>query len=304
MVAGDCVAEYLKQIARTPLLAAAEEVSLAIRIEVGVLAAERLATRVINEPRLAGDLEWLVRDGAAAKEHLITANLRLVVSVARHYLHRGLSFPDLIQEGNLGLIRAVEKFDHRRGYKFSTGAVWSIRREIAFAIAHQGRCIRLPVGRVDQVNDLGLVQSSLRLSLGREPRAEELCRATGLTMQQFRTLREHLRPPRSLDAPILVDTGDGPELVPLGWVIEDHDQPELAEAVVRRGMRDECERLFEGLSVREADVLRMRYGLDDGIPKTLVRVSEVLHVSRERVRQIESAAVEKLRGAARMERAG
>ena len=296
----DSVRAYLKQIGKVALLNAEEEVDLAKRIEAGLYAAERL--RRMEEARLAGkktdqlspqlrrDLMWIVRDGERAKNHLLEANLRLVVSLAKRYTGRGMAFLDLIQEGNLGLIRAVEKFDYTKGYKFSTYATWWIRQAITRAMADQARTIRIPVHMVEVINKLGRIQRELLQDRGREPTPEELAKEMDITPEKVLEIQQYAREPISLDQTI-GDEGDSQ----LGDFIEDSEAVVAVDAVSFTLLQDQLQSVLQTLSEREAGVVRLRFGLTDGQPRTLDEIGQVYGVTRERIRQIESKTMSKLR---------
>jgi RNA polymerase primary sigma factor len=296
----DSVRAYLKQIGKVALLNAEEEVDLAKRIEAGLYAAERL--RRAEEARLDGrkgeqlspqvrrDLMWIVRDGERAKNHLLEANLRLVVSLAKRYTGRGMAFLDLIQEGNLGLIRAVEKFDYTKGYKFSTYATWWIRQAITRAMADQARTIRIPVHMVEVINKLGRIQRELLQDLGREPTPEELAKEMDITPEKVLEIQQYAREPISLDQTI-GDEGDSQ----LGDFIEDSEAVVAVDAVSFTLLQDQLQSVLQTLSEREAGVVRLRFGLTDGQPRTLDEIGQVYGVTRERIRQIESKTMSKLR---------
>jgi RNA polymerase primary sigma factor len=292
----DPVRDYLKQIGKVRLLSARQEVELAKRIEAGLFAEEKLA-----EEKLAGgsgvlradqstDLEQVVEDGRRAKAHLVEANLRLVVSLARRYTGRGMLFLDLIQEGNLGLIRGVEKFDYTRGYKFSTYATWWIRQAITRAMADQARTIRLPVHMVEAIGRLARVQRQMLQDLGREPTPEELAAGLDITLARLIEVQKHAREPISLHIPLGED-GDSE----LGDLIEDSEAIEPGEAVSFTLLQEQVRSVLGTLSEREAGVVSMRFGLTDGQPKTLDEIGKVYGVTRERIRQIESKTMAKLR---------
>jgi len=290
----DSVRAYLKQIGKVALLNAEEEVDLAKRIEAGLYAAERVR---INEtesrkvtPQLRRDLNWIVRDGERAKNHLLEANLRLVVSLAKRYTGRGMAFLDLIQEGNLGLIRAVEKFDYTKGYKFSTYATWWIRQAITRAMADQARTIRIPVHMVEVINKLGRIQRELLQDLGREPTPEELAKEMDITPDKVLEIQQYAREPISLDQTI-GDEGDSQ----LGDFIEDSEAVVAVDAVSFTLLQDQLTSVLQTLSEREAGVVRLRFGLTDGQPRTLDEIGQVYGVTRERIRQIESKTMSKLR---------
>jgi RNA polymerase primary sigma factor len=290
----DSVRAYLKQIGKVALLNAEEEVELAKRIEAGLYAAERLR-RAIDagekvSPQLRRDLKWIVRDGERAKNHLLEANLRLVVSLAKRYTGRGMAFLDLIQEGNLGLIRAVEKFDYTKGYKFSTYATWWIRQAITRAMADQARTIRIPVHMVEVINKLGRIQRELLQDLGREPTPEELAKEMDITPEKVLEIQQYAREPISLDQTI-GDEGDSQ----LGDFIEDSEAVVAVDAVSFTLLQDQLQSVLATLSEREAGVVRLRFGLTDGQPRTLDEIGQVYGVTRERIRQIESKTMSKLR---------
>ena len=287
----DPVKDYLKQIGKVPLLNAEQEVELAKRIEAGLFAEEKLAEG--NGALRAGqsiDLEQVVEDGRRAKDHLVEANLRLVVSLARRYTGRGMLFLDLIQEGNLGLIRGVEKFDYTRGYKFSTYATWWIRQAITRAMADQSRTIRLPVHIGEAINTLARVQRQMLQDLGREPTPAELAAELDMTREDVIEVRKHGREPISLHIPL----GEGGDSE-LGDLIEDSNAIQPGEAVSFTLLQEQLHSVLGTLSEREAGVLSLRYGLVDGQPKTLDEIGNVYGVTRERIRQIESKAMYKLR---------
>jgi RNA polymerase primary sigma factor len=291
----DSVRAYLKQIGKVALLNAEEEVELAKRIEAGLYAAERV--RKVPEdggktasPQMRRDLNWIVRDGERAKNHLLEANLRLVVSLAKRYTGRGMAFLDLIQEGNLGLIRAVEKFDYTKGYKFSTYATWWIRQAITRAMADQARTIRIPVHMVEVINKLGRIQRELLQDLGREPTPEELAKEMDITPEKVLEIQQYAREPISLDQTI-GDEGDSQ----LGDFIEDSEAVVAVDAVSFTLLQDQLQSVLATLSEREAGVVRLRFGLTDGQPRTLDEIGQVYGVTRERIRQIESKTMSKLR---------
>ncbi len=285
----DPVKDYLKQIGKVPLLNAEQEVELAKRIEAGLFAEEKLAAGV-KESRLRGDLEWIAEDGRRAKNHLLEANLRLVVSLAKRYTGRGMLFLDLIQEGNLGLIRAVEKFDYTKGYKFSTYATWWIRQAITRAMADQARTIRIPVHMVEVINKLARVQRQMLQDLGREPTPEELAKELDMTPEKVVEVQKYGREPISLHTPLGED-GDSE----FGDLIEDSEAIVPSDAVSFTLLQEQLESVLDTLSEREAGVVRMRFGLTDGQPKTLDEIGKVYGVTRERIRQIESKTMSKLR---------
>jgi RNA polymerase primary sigma factor len=290
----DSVRAYLKQIGKVALLNAEEEVELAKRIEAGLYAAERVRRSEEEAekltPQLRRDLRWIVRDGERAKNHLLEANLRLVVSLAKRYTGRGMAFLDLIQEGNLGLIRAVEKFDYTKGYKFSTYATWWIRQAITRAMADQARTIRIPVHMVEVINKLGRIQRELLQDLGREPTPEELAKEMDITPEKVLEIQQYAREPISLDQTI-GDEGDSQ----LGDFIEDSEAVVAVDAVSFTLLQDQLQSVLATLSEREAGVVRLRFGLTDGQPRTLDEIGQVYGVTRERIRQIESKTMSKLR---------
>ncbi len=288
----DPVKDYLKQIGKVPLLNAAEEVELAMRIEAGLFAEEKLShmTPAEKSHQTGLDLQWVARDGQRAKSHLLGANLRLVVSLAKRYTGRGMQFLDLIQEGNLGLIRAVEKFDYTKGFKFSTYATWWIRQAITRAMADQARTIRIPVHMVEVINKLARVQRQMLQDLGREPTPEELSRELDMTPEKVIEVQKYGREPISLHTPLGED-GDSE----FGDLIEDTEAVVPADAVGFTMLQRQLESLLDSLSEREAGVIRMRFGLGDGQPKTLDQIGDTFGVTRERIRQIESKTMAKLR---------
>ena len=288
----DPVKDYLKQIGKVALLNAAEEVELAMRIEAGLFAEDKLSVMTDAAHRtIAGrELNWVARDGQRAKSHLLGANLRLVVSLAKRYTGRGMQFLDLIQEGNLGLIRAVEKFDYTKGFKFSTYATWWIRQAITRAMADQARTIRIPVHMVEVINKLARVQRQMLQDLGREPTPEELSRELDMTPEKVIEVQKYGREPISLHTPLGED-GDSE----FGDLIEDTEAVVPADAVGFTMLQKQLESLLDSLSEREAGVIRMRFGLGDGMPKTLDQIGDTFGVTRERIRQIESKTMAKLR---------
>ncbi|MCP1387215.1 RNA polymerase sigma factor [Corynebacterium sp. TA-R-1] len=296
----DSVRAYLKQIGKVALLDAEQEVSLAKRIEAGLYAQYRLdeMTRAAEEgdkdakltPAVKRDLRAVARDGRKAKNHLLEANLRLVVSLAKRYTGRGMAFLDLIQEGNLGLIRAVEKFDYSKGYKFSTYATWWIRQAITRAMADQARTIRIPVHMVEVINKLGRIQRELLQDLGREPTPLELAKEMDITEEKVLEIQQYAREPISLDQTI-GDEGDSQ----LGDFIEDSEAVVAVDAVSFTLLQDQLQDVLHTLSEREAGVVRLRFGLTDGMPRTLDEIGQVYGVTRERIRQIESKTMSKLR---------
>ncbi|MFY9999609.1 MAG: RNA polymerase sigma factor [Trebonia sp.] len=287
----DPVKDYLKQIGKVPLLNAEQEVELAKRIEAGLFAEEKLAEGSLGlTPDQRIDLEWIAEDGRRAKNHLLEANLRLVVSLAKRYTGRGMLFLDLIQEGNLGLIRAVEKFDYTKGYKFSTYATWWIRQAITRAMADQARTIRIPVHMVEVINKLARVQRQMLQDLGREPTPEELAVELDMTPEKVVEVQKYGREPISLHTPLGED-GDSE----FGDLIEDSEAIQPGEAVSFTLLQEQLHSVLDTLSEREAGVVSMRFGLTDGQPKTLDEIGKVYGVTRERIRQIESKTMSKLR---------
>ena len=296
----DSVRAYLKQIGKVALLDAEQEVSLAKRIEAGLYAQHRLdeMIRAAEDgdkdakltPAVKRDLRAVARDGRKAKNHLLEANLRLVVSLAKRYTGRGMAFLDLIQEGNLGLIRAVEKFDYSKGYKFSTYATWWIRQAITRAMADQARTIRIPVHMVEVINKLGRIQRELLQDLGREPTPLELAKEMDITEEKVLEIQQYAREPISLDQTI-GDEGDSQ----LGDFIEDSEAVVAVDAVSFTLLQDQLQDVLHTLSEREAGVVRLRFGLTDGMPRTLDEIGQVYGVTRERIRQIESKTMSKLR---------
>jgi RNA polymerase primary sigma factor len=286
----DPVKDYLKQIGKVPLLNAEQEVELAKRIEAGLFAEDKLASEDKLAPRLQRELEIIAEDGRRAKNHLLEANLRLVVSLAKRYTGRGMLFLDLIQEGNLGLIRAVEKFDYTKGYKFSTYATWWIRQAITRAMADQARTIRIPVHMVEVINKLARVQRQMLQDLGREPTPEELAKELDMTPEKVVEVQKYGREPISLHTPLGED-GDSE----FGDLIEDSEAVVPADAVSFTLLQEQLHSVLDTLSEREAGVVSMRFGLTDGQPKTLDEIGKVYGVTRERIRQIESKTMSKLR---------
>ena len=286
----DPVKDYLKQIGKVALLNAELEVELAKRIEAGLFAEEKLGLEPNLSPSEKRDLNWVVKDGQRAKSHLLEANLRLVVSLAKRYTGRGMQFLDLIQEGNLGLIRAVEKFDYTKGYKFSTYATWWIRQAITRAMADQARTIRIPVHMVEVINKLARVQRQLLQDLGREPTPEELAAELDMTPEKVVEVQKYGREPISLSTPLGED-GDSE----FGDLIEDTEAVVPADAVGFTMLQQELERVLESLHPREAGVIKSRFGLGDGVQMTLDQIGEKFGVTRERIRQIESKTMSKLR---------
>ena len=286
----DLVRVYLNGIGRTALLTAEQEVDLAKRIEAGVFAAHKLETGSRLSAQRKTDLRAVIRGGATARNHLLVANLRLVVSLAKRYTGRGMPLLDLIQEGNLGLIRAVEKFDYTKGFKFSTYATWWIRQAISRGMADQGRTIRLPVHLVEQVNKLSRLKRELHQQLGRDATMAELAEESGIPEEKIADLLDHARDPVSLDMPVGSD-----EEAPLGDFIEDSESTSAEAQVVAGFMHEDINKVLRTLDEREQSVVRLRYGLDDGRPHTLDEIGRVFGISRERVRQIERDSMAKLR---------
>ena len=285
----DLVRIYLREIGRVPLLTAEDEVELAKTIEAGLFAEEKLTGGFPMLGAVHGDLVLLVGEGVKAKQRLIEANLRLVVSIAKRYIGRGLVFLDLIQEGNLGLIRAVEKFDYTRGYKFSTYATWWIRQAITRAIADQARTIRVPVHMVETINKLARVQRQLHQELGREATTDEIAAEMGLEPERVAEIQRIAQEPVSLQSPI------GEEESDLGDFIEDADAVVPIEAAAFIMLQDQLERVLDQLAEREQRIIQLRFGLTDGHPRTLEEVGREFGVTRERIRQIESKTLAKLR---------
>jgi len=292
----DLVRVYLNGIGRTALLTAEQEVDLAKRIEAGVFAAHKLETGTRLSPQRKADLRAVIRGGNTARNHLLVANLRLVVSLAKRYTGRGMPLLDLIQEGNLGLIRAVEKFDYTKGFKFSTYATWWIRQAISRGMADQGRTIRLPVHLVEQVNKLSRLKRELHQQLGRDATMAELAEESGIPEEKIADLLDHARDPVSLDMPVGSD-----EEAPLGDFIEDSESTSAEAQVVAGFMHEDVNKVLRTLDEREQSVVRLRYGLDDGRPRTLDEIGRVFGISRERVRQIERDSMAKLRVGERSE---
>ena len=286
----DLVRAYLKEIGRVALLNAEQEVELAKRIEAGLFAEDKLAAADKLAPKLKRELEIIAEDGRWAKNHLLEANLRLVVSLAKRYTGRGMLFLDLIQEGNLGLIRAVEKFDYTKGFKFSTYATWWIRQAITRAMADQARTIRIPVHMVEVINKLARVQRQMLQDLGREPTPEELAKELDMTPEKVIEVQKYGREPISLHTPLGED-GDSE----FGDLIEDSEAIVPAEAVSFTLLQEQLHSVLDTLSEREAGVVSMRFGVTDGQPKTLDEIGKVYGVTRERIRQIESKTMSKLR---------
>jgi RNA polymerase primary sigma factor len=299
-LSADSVRMYLKQISKVALLTAEEEVDLARRIEAGLYAAERVrrsagGTETLSA-QLRRDLRWIVRDGKRAKTHLLEANLRLVVSVAKRYTGLGMPFLDLIQEGNVGLIRAVEKFDYTKGFKFSTYAIWWIRQAISRAMGDQARTIRIPVHMMEVINTLRRVQRTLLQDLGRDPTPEELATQMDISPGKVLEIQHYAREPLSLDQTI-GDEGDSQ----LGDFIEDSKAVDAMDALAFTLLQDQLQSVLATLSEREAGIIRLRFGLTDGQPRTGDQISRVYGVTRERIRQIENKAMAKLRHPSRSE---
>ena len=286
----DVLRLYLNQIGRVPLLTAEQEVELARAMEAGLFGAERLTQGGKINPALRADLQYIVREGERAKQHMLEANLRLVVSVAKKYAGRGMGLTDLIQEGNLGLIRAVEKFDYTKGFKFSTYATWWIRQALTRAMADQARTIRLPVHMVEQVNKIRRVERDLVVQLGRKPTAAEIAVEVDLTPERVEEIRSYNRDPASLDALIGEDSDAS-----LGDFIEDEHAVMPGEAAAFLLMREELSAVLASLTDRERRVMEMRYGLVDGQPRTLDDIGKDFNLTRERIRQIEGKTLSKLR---------
>ncbi|MEU4469955.1 RNA polymerase sigma factor SigB [Micromonospora sp. NPDC023888] len=297
-ISTDLVRAYLNGIGRTKLLTAAQEVDLARRIEAGLFADEKLRTCTPVSEELRADLELVVAEGRAAKDHLLEANLRLVVSIAKRYTGRGMAFLDLIQEGNLGLIRAVEKFDYAKGYKFSTYATWWIRQAITRAMADQARTIRIPVHMVEQVNRMVRARRELAVTLGREPTVAEVARALEIPEVQVIELISYDREPVSLDQAV----GDDGESALGDFVASVDPRTEPVDAAAQGELRNEVSIVLATLSQREQAVIRLRFGLDDGRQRTLDEVGREFGLSRERIRQIEKVTLLKLRAPERAQR--
>ncbi|MFD6860609.1 sigma-70 family RNA polymerase sigma factor [Rhodococcus sp. NPDC060090] len=295
--AADLVRVYLNGIGKTALLTAADEVELAKRIEAGLYAKQVLETKKRLSPAKKRDLAIVVREGQAARNHLLEANLRLVVSLAKRYTGRGMPLLDLIQEGNLGLIRAMEKFDYAKGFKFSTYATWWIRQAITRGMADQSRTIRLPVHLVEQVNKLARIKRELHQQLGREATDDELAEESGIPVGKIADLLDHSRDPVSLDMPVGSD-----EEAPLGDFIEDAEATSAETVVIAGLLHSDVRSVLSTLDEREQQVIRLRYGLDDGQPRTLDQIGKLFGLSRERVRQIEREVMGKLREGERANR--
>ena len=295
--AADLVRVYLNGIGKTALLSAEDEVELAKRIEAGLYAQHLLDTRKRLGENRKRDLGIVARDGQAARQHLLEANLRLVVSLAKRYTGRGMPLLDLIQEGNLGLIRAMEKFDYAKGFKFSTYATWWIRQAITRGMADQSRTIRLPVHLVEQVNKLARIKREMHQTLGREATDEELAEESGIPVHKINDLLEHSRDPVSLDMPVGTD-----EEAPLGDFIEDSEAMSAENTVIAELLHTDIRHVLATLDERERQVIQLRFGLDDGQPRTLDQIGKSFNLSRERVRQIEREVMIKLRNGSSAER--
>lgn len=293
----DLVRVYLNGIGKTALLNAEDEVTLSKAIEVGLYAQHILDTKKRISPQRRADLKTIVAEGQSARAHLLEANLRLVVSLAKRYTGRGMPLLDLIQEGNLGLIRAMEKFDYAKGFKFSTYATWWIRQAITRGMADQSRTIRLPVHLVEQVNKLARIKREMHQQLGREATFEELADESGIAANKIEELLDHSRDPVSLDMPVGAD-----EEAPLGDFIEDAEAISAENTVVTHVMHSDVREVLSTLEEREQQVITMRFGLDDGQPRTLDQIGRRFGLSRERVRQIEREVMAKLRDGDRAER--
>ncbi len=288
---------YLKDIGKVPLLTAEQEVKLARRIEAGVLADERLELNPSMDEEQRASEHANVEDGELAKQQLTEANLRLVVSIAKRYVGRGMALLDLVQEGNLGLMRAVEKFDYTKGFKFSTYATWWIRQAITRAIADQARTIRIPVHMVETMNKVLRVQRQMLQELGREPTVEEVARKVDLTPDKVREIQRISQEPLSLETPVGEEDDSS-----LGDFVPDPTAPEPTEEAEQQGLKEEITRALEELNDREREIMRLRFGLDDGQPHTLEEVGRRFKVTRERIRQIESKTLAKLRHPTRSQR--
>jgi len=295
--AADLVRVYLNGIGKTALLTAEDEVELAKRIEAGLYAQHLLETRKRLGEKRRSDLAVVVADGQAARQHLLEANLRLVVSLAKRYTGRGMPLLDLIQEGNLGLIRAMEKFDYTKGFKFSTYATWWIRQAITRGMADQSRTIRLPVHLVEQVNKLSRIKREMHQILGREATDDELAEESGIPAEKISDLLAHSRDPVSLDMPVGAD-----EEAPLGDFIEDSEAMSAENTVIAELLHTDIRHVLATLAEREQQVIRLRFGLDDGQPRTLDQIGKLFGLSRERVRQIEREVMIKLRNGERADR--
>jgi len=290
----DPVKDYLKLIGRVSLLKAIEEVTIAKRIEAGLFAQHKLDSGAKIAPKLKKELAWIAEDGQRAKQHLLEANLRLVVSPAKRHTGRGMPFLDLIQEGNLGLIRAVEKFDYTKGFKFSTYATWWIKQAITRAMADQSRTIRVPVHMVEVINKVSRAQRTLSIDLGRAPTPAELAKDLDMTVEKLEEVQTFGREPISLHTPLGEDGGSE-----FGDLIEDTEAPVADDVVTYSFMQEQIRSVLDTLAERESGVIALRFGLRDGRPRTLEEISAVYGVTRERIRQIESKTMSKLRHPAR-----
>jgi RNA polymerase primary sigma factor len=290
----DPVKDYLKLIGRVSLLKAIEEVTIAKRIEAGLFAQHKLDSGAKIAPKLKKELAWIAEDGQRAKQHLLEANLRLVVSLAKRHTGRGMPFLDLIQEGNLGLIRAVEKFDYTKGFKFSTYATWWIKQAITRAMADQSRTIRVPVHMVEVINKVSRAQRTLSIDLGRAPTPAELAKDLDMTVEKLEEVQTFGREPISLHTPLGEDGGSE-----FGDLIEDTEAPVADDVVTYSFMQEQIRSVLDTLAERESGVIALRFGLRDGRPRTLEEISAVYGVTRERIRQIESKTMSKLRHPAR-----
>jgi RNA polymerase primary sigma factor len=286
----DSTKDYLREIGKVDLLEKQDEIEIAKRIEAGLFAKNKLETVKNLSPKTIRDLNWIVRDGNKAKNELLESNLRLVVSLAKKYTGRGMSFLDLVQEGNLGLIRAVEKFDYLKGFKFSTYATWWIRQAITRAMADQSRTIRIPVHMVEIISKLNRIKRQMTVDLGREPTPEELSNEMGLPPAKVVQIQKYGHDPISLHTPLGED-GDSE----LGDLIEDQEAAKPADAMGHSFLKQQLNAIIKTLGDREAGVIKMRFGLDDGQPKTLEQIGRTYSVTRERIRQIESKTMAKLR---------
>jgi len=290
----DPVKDYLRQLSKVPLLTAEEEVSLARRIEVGVFAQEKLDTETGLDDELRRDLKWLARDGAVAKENLVSANLRLVVSIAKRYTGRGMPFMDLIQEGNIGLVRGVEKFDFTAGFKFSTYGSWWIRHAIARGLADQSRTIRIPVHTVELIDKIARFERELRTGSGREPSLDEIAAGVSLPVDKVKDLRDHGRDPISLHVALSDERNSGE----LGDIIEDADTVQPLDMVAASMLNEHVASLMQALSTREREIITMRFGLDGVQTRTYEQIGLLHGVTRERIRQLEVKIIAQLRKSA------
>ena len=286
----DPAKDYLKLIGRVSLLKAIEEVTIAKRIEAGLFAQHKLDSGAKIAPKLKKELAWIAEDGQRAKQHLLEANLRLVVSLAKRHTGRGMPFLDLLQEGNLGLIRAVEKFDYTKGFKFSTYATWWIKQAITRAMADQSRTIRVPVHMVEVINKVSRAQRTLSIDLGRAPTPAELAKDLDMTVEKLEEVQTFGREPISLHTPLGEDGGSE-----FGDLIEDTEAPVADDVVTYSFMQEQIRSVLDTLAERESGVIALRFGLRDGRPRTLEEISAVYGVTRERIRQIESKTMSKLR---------